>query len=192
MLRIADGDEEAFRILHHQYWNEAYSLALAFLKSPQIAEDVVQNVFIKLWLKRASLPAIEKFRSFFLVMVRNEIISLMRKIKKQERDFITFSRLIPVAESHDHRIILGETEMFVKEALAQLTEQQQHIFKLSREEGLNHVEIASLLGLSRKTVSNTITIVLAHIRRYLFRQGVLLIGLFFLFGLLFNLIIKKY
>lgn len=177
LQRIAEGDESAFKLLHHRYWNEIYSLALAFVKSPEWAEDVLQEVFIKLWLKKETLPGIERFEPFLFVMVRNELISALRKYKKRERDVADYIHAGVSTEVKENTVELSETGRLVQDALKELTPQQQLIFKLSREDGLNHDMIAQQLELSKKTVSNTITIVLSHIRTYLYKKGNLIISI---------------
>lgn len=171
LIRVSHGDEHAFEEIHRHYWNEVYSLSLAFLKSHQAAEDNVQELFTKLWIKRASLPGIQNLRSFILVSTRNQLITALRKLKKLERDESSF--LLSVNQYSDENIPmeLYETIRLIGEAVSRLTPQQQHIFNLSREEGLDHAAIAERLGLSKKTVSNTITIILAHIRQYLYKRG---------------------
>ncbi|WEK35165.1 MAG: sigma-70 family RNA polymerase sigma factor [Candidatus Pseudobacter hemicellulosilyticus] len=172
LLRIAGGDEQAFGWLHAKYWNEFYSLGIAFLKSAEWAEDVVQEVFIKIWQKRALLPAVEKLEPYLFVVLRNSLISALRTYKRQERDIADYLRA--AGQDADNRglaLEVSDTRQLIKEALELLSPQQQLIFRLSREEGLPHQEIADRVGLSPKTVSNTITISLSHIRQYLYRKG---------------------
>ena len=179
LSRIAAGEEAAFKELHDLYWNDVYSLALAFTKSAQAAEDLVQEVFIKLWMKRQELGHVENFSAFFSVMVRNQVISALRKSKKQEKDLQAFFKTTHLFEQHQHTSEVNEVSRLITTMLSRLPDQQQRIFKLSREEGLNHDDIAAQLNLSKKTVSNTITIVLAQIRKQLHKIDFLLPGLFF-------------
>ncbi|MBV7533813.1 RNA polymerase sigma factor [Chitinophaga sp. sic0106] len=172
LVRTADGDETAFAQIHQHYWNEVYSLALAFLKSPAMAEDIIQEVFIKLWLKRTQLTEIKEFTPYLMVMVRNEIISHLRKDatrQKQLQQYMTGTLLaqeLPAAS-------ITETSAVISSALASLPQKQQQIFAMSRDEGLSHEAIAAQTGLSKKTVANTITIALNAIRTYLHRNGYL-------------------
>lgn len=173
LTRIAGGDQEAFAELHQQYWDEVYSLALTFLKSPDQAEDIVQEVFLKLWVKRAMLPSINDFRPYFMVMVRNEIINYLRQLAQRNRKHAQYisdnsmypPQLFPVADP--------DTAAIIKKALSELTERQALIFSMSRDEGLSHEEIAEKLGISKKTVSNTITQVLNHLRTTLYQRGLM-------------------
>lgn len=180
LSKIAAGDEAAFRELHDLYWNDVYSLALAFTKSPQAAEDLVQELFIKLWMKRNALGHVENFQAFFRIMVRNHLISALRKSRKQENDLRAFIKLADPAEPFQFTPEVNEASRLVSEIIAKLPARQQEIFKMSREEGLDHEKIANRLNVSKKTVSNTITITLAFIRKQLHKNGLLLAGMIYL------------
>ncbi|WP_127129546.1 RNA polymerase sigma factor [Pseudoflavitalea rhizosphaerae] len=171
--RIAAGDQEAFASLHHQYWDECYGLALAFLKSPDQAEDVVQDVFLKLWVKRSSLPAIKDFTPYFMVMVRNEIINYLRQLAQRQKKHAQYVSDNSVHLQQFFSVSDADTASIIQKALSELTERQQQIFSLSRDNGLSHEEIAEQLGLSKKTVSNTITQVLNHLRITLYQHGLM-------------------
>ncbi|RZS68957.1 RNA polymerase sigma-70 factor (ECF subfamily) [Pseudobacter ginsenosidimutans] len=173
---IAAGDEAAFRELHDLYWNEVYSLAIAFTKSPQVAEDMVQEVFIRLWMKRDALGHVENFNAFFRIMVRNQLISALRKNKKQEKDLQAFINTANPVELHSIAPEVKEAISLVSKTISKLPDRQQQIFRMSREEGLSHDDIAARLNLSKKTVSNTITIILALIRKQLYKNELLLAG----------------
>jgi RNA polymerase sigma-70 factor (ECF subfamily) len=171
--RIAAGDQEAFAALHHQYWDECYGLALAFLKSPDQAEDVVQDVFMKLWVKRSSLPAINDFTPYFMVMVRNEIINYLRQLAQRQKKHAQYVSDNSVNLQQFFAVSDEDTAAVIRKALGELTDRQQQIFSLSRDAGFSHEEIAEQLGLSKKTVSNTITQVLNHLRITLYQHGLM-------------------
>lgn len=177
---IAAGDEAAFKELHDLYWNDVFSLALAFTKSPQAAEDLVQELFIKLWMKRDALGHVDNFRAFFRIMVRNHLISALRKTKKQEKDLQAFIKVANPVEPHLITPEVNEATRLISAIIANLPHRQQQIFRLSREEGLSHDEIASTLNVSKKTVSNTITIILGLIRKQLYKNDLFLTGIGFL------------
>src|SRR5262249_5656340 len=68
---VAKGDESAFRQLFDQYWDNIYGVAFTFTKSPVIAEEMAQDVFVKIWLKRAELPQVKKFGDYLFIIARN-------------------------------------------------------------------------------------------------------------------------
>ncbi|MGN6416484.1 MAG: RNA polymerase sigma factor [Pseudobacter sp.] len=183
LLRIAEGQQDAFAELHGRYWNEVYSLALAFLKNPHQAEDLVQEVFLKLWVKRDQLPSIKDFTPYFMVMVRNEIIDAVRRMARQQKKHAQYISNLIEYPQQPLPLSDADTAARIRKALAELTERQLLIFSLSRDEGLSHEAIAERLGISKKTVSNTITQVLNHLRTSLSSRG--------LMALLMVMMIKK-
>ncbi len=169
LLRIAGGDKVAFKIIYDKYWNTIYTTALSYLKSPEWAQDLVQDIFLKLWIKREKLPEVEKFDAFFFVMARNEILDALKTkfqssipIDQKYEDILPADILSP-----DAMINLKEYEGIINKAVDQLPEQQKKIFKLTRQQGLSHEQISKELGITRRTVSNHMTKALNSIRQFL-------------------------
>ncbi|MBS0031389.1 RNA polymerase sigma factor [Chitinophaga sp. 22321] len=171
---IAGGDELAYAQLYRHYWNEMYSLALSFLKSPALAEDTIQEVFVKLWLKRESIHEWKDFRAYFMTMVRHEIINTMRQGKRQ----LLIRDLDPGTDAtgtspQEALLHSKETVALIQTALNTLPAKQREAFLLSRTNGLTHDQIAAQMQLSKKTVANLITLALNQIRDYLNQKGYL-------------------
>ncbi|MGO4289000.1 RNA polymerase sigma factor [Chitinophaga sp. RAB17] len=183
---IAEGDDVAYAQLYRHYWNEVYSLALAFLKSPALAEDTIQEVFVKLWLKKESITEWKDFRAYFMAMVRNEIINTLRQGKRHML-IRNINPEIETTQSSPQEELLRSKEAatLIQEALSSLPVKQQTAFSLSRTNGLTHDQIAAQMQLSKKTVANLITLALNHIRDYLHRKGYLLEVLLVAISLLF-------
>lgn len=184
LLLVAEGDRGAFKSLYDHYWNDLYSLALSFLKSPDWAQDTVQDLFLKVWVKRDSLTAIEKFNAYIFIMLRNEIISALRHRDRTLKLYQQYQRRIPAdfllpgvpgglhaSPAPDSDLDLRELERLIRRAVAQLPPPQGLLIELTREQGLSHDEIAGRLGMARKTVSNTLTKALNNIRKYLREHG---------------------
>lgn len=182
LQRIAEGDKDAFVRLHDHYWATIYYAGLSFLKSPDRALDAVQDIFLKLWEKREILSSIENFKPFLMTMVRNELINALQKKARRETVYKELRQQLPdyfmlPQEYMDHK----ELETLIATAIASLSDQQQTIYRLTREEGLSHSQIADQLGLAPKTVANTITKTLNYLREYLAIHANLCAGMFFLF-----------
>jgi len=171
LLRIQSGDEQAFELLYRHYWNDLYSLALAFLKSPALAEDCIQEVFVKLWIRREMILKAKEFRSYFFAVARNEIIDTLRR--NRSRVLLRHIDTIEISggPGQGNPVAEKEISLLIRTSLAALPEKQQQIFLLSREQGLTHAEIARQLQISLKTVANVITLVLNHIRERLASHG---------------------
>ena len=80
---VAEGDGKAFRLLFERYWRSVYGVALAFTKSPGLAEEMVQDIFLRIWLKREKLSDVEKFDDYLFIVARNHIFN---KLKKKWQD----------------------------------------------------------------------------------------------------------
>lgn len=173
LTRITAGDKDAFKELYRHYLNDAYSLALTFLHIPQAAEDVVQELFIRLWLRKEQLSSIENFRGYLMVSLRNMLINELEKIKgraahEQQGHLLVYSPSTPGDEAE-----AANLRALVTKALAQLSSQQQAVYRLSREQGMDIARIAEELQLAPKTISNILSQVLRHLRSYLHEYGYL-------------------
>lgn len=170
--QIAAGDETAFQQFYNHHWNKIYSLALAYLKSIQLAEDTVQETFLKLWAKRESLTQVEKPDAFIYIMGRNEVINALKKkvnmlgIEDRADDPLPDDLLDP-QQAFD----LKQLNQKISTAIDSLPSQQKLILRLSREEGLRHEQIAQRLGIEKVTVKNHIVRALHTLRRELGLQG---------------------
>lgn len=176
LQQIAAGDELAFEQLYRHYRNKAYTVALTYMTSPQEAEDVLQECFLKLWKKRESLAAIEQFDHYLFIILRNMLVSALRKSEVQEKiknHVRQAAFLQPASFSEAELAEAGELHKTIQQVIAGLPEKQQRIYRMSREAGMSHEEIAQSLEISQRTVSNTISLVLNRLRDSLREQGYL-------------------
>ncbi|PUZ24370.1 RNA polymerase sigma-70 factor, ECF subfamily [Chitinophaga costaii] len=180
LLQIAAGDATAFKVLYRRYLPDAYSLAISFLHMPQAAEDLVQDLFIKLWLKREEMAGIERFRPYMMVSLRNMLINELDKMKNRLRHEQLGSHLLFPPATPYEETTASELQAKIQEALQALNPQQQLIYRLSREQGKDIASIAQELNVAPKTVSNTISIVLHHLRSYLHEYGYIFYLLFYM------------
>jgi RNA polymerase sigma-70 factor (family 1) len=177
LSRLAAGDEAAYKELLRAYWNPIYSLAFAYLKSPEQAEDAVQETFLKLWDKRASLAAIEKFNDWLFITTRNHIVSVLRKkIAAPLHDGLS-QLLQQTYQQPDTLAETNQTRQLLHKAIALLPERRRMIFLLSRQEGLSYEQIAEKLNISRIAVKGQIAQALIFLREYLARNSDTLISL---------------
>ena len=178
LLEIAEGNEKAFRRLFDHYWRKIYSVAFVLTKSSTVSEEIVQDVFLKIWLKREQLPAIQKFDGFLFTIARNHIYNNLRSkttelpfVEQLEQCFVETSGL------PDQELFLKETKQMIERAVEQLPAQQRTVFELSRNDGLDHAKIAERLAISKLTVKSHMTQALKSIRTYLqvHKDGLLLL-----------------
>ena len=165
LKRIADGDEAAFRELYDRSWNRLYSFAISWLKSGILAEDVVQDIFLKLWIRRAELNAIKNADNYLFILCRNAVLNLMEKnaVRQKGGEEIASSLESPLLP--DAALQLKEMKTTINQLVEKLPTQQRLIYKMSREEGLTHDEIAQRLGILKETVKNHMVRALNTLRK---------------------------
>lgn len=187
LSQIAKGSQDAYLVIFQQYWDTVFSTSLLLTKSPELAEDIAQDVFTMIWEKRAQLPAIEKLEPFLFITARNMIYSRLRKLSSQEtyRQYIKAYFSEASVTGVDEQTELRELERTIQGAILRLPSQQQKAFRLSRFEGMRHEEIAATMGVSRITIKSYIVQALASLRKTLANYPTSSITMFFLFSKMF-------
>lgn len=153
--QLIDGDKNALDKLYHFYYPRLFSFIKGFMKVDDDIDDVIQDVFIKLWENRNNITNIETFNSWIFTVTKNEVISLFRlKIKKAEFESRIREKAIQTESLTDNTLEYNEIKERVDRLIDQLPEKRRQIFRLSREQGLSQKEIANQLGISVKTVED--------------------------------------
>jgi RNA polymerase sigma-70 factor (family 1) len=162
---IADGDEQALKKLYEYYANRLFHFAFTIIHSKELAEEIVEDVFIKIWNKRTTIANIENFNMYLYVAARNISCNYLRKHnKKKVIDLNEVS--LPyyyVGATPEELMITSETLSKINQVINDLPPKCRMIFKLVKEDGLKHREVAELLDVSVKTVENQIGIALKKI-----------------------------
>ena len=168
LQQIAASGQEAFKILHDHYARHVYGLALRLMKSPEMAQDLTQEIFVKVWMKREQLSGIQQFRPWLNTISKNMALDYLRKKvaapANEEYMLNFFSDLSPSAEE---KLALKQLEGAIREAVDQLSPQLKTAFTLSRFQGLTHMEIAQKMNISPTTSKSHLVRALAIIRKYL-------------------------
>lgn len=166
VLLIHD-DEAAFSELYVRYKDKLYYFCLHLLKSKEEANDIVQEIFIRIWESRSFINPDLSFSSFLYTMARNRIMNYFRDldidIKVKE---IIASQKITTEETTESQIIDTEYQEILLAAIEQLPTQRQRIFNMSRIENMSHKEIATELNISVNTVQEHISEALKFIKIY--------------------------
>lgn len=166
-LQVAAGNQGAFKQLTESYWNKLYTIAFTFLKSPESARDLVQDVFLKVWLKRHDLEGVDKPAAWLFILTRNEVINMLKKKRLVTRDLFATGDVPEEGRGADSLTHTNELRKMIQQGLELLPPQQKLIFILSKEQELSHEEICRQLNLARSTVKNSLVKTLAFLRNYL-------------------------
>jgi RNA polymerase sigma-70 factor (family 1) len=164
---LLDGREEIFRAIYDAYQRPVFSFAYYLTKSKDTAEEVVQEVFIRLWEHRTKLDEETFLLAYLKKMTQNLIIDLFRKANR-DKDMQTriFAGMKEADSYTTDKILEKEFSLIYQQALDALPPQQRIVFALSRDENLSYQEIAERLRLSRHTVRNHMTQAIHAVRHH--------------------------
>ena len=158
----------AFRKLFDTYRNQLYKFCLGMVHSKEYAEEIVQEVFLKVWMKRDILNSELSFKSYLFTITRNDTIKFLRKaandLKLREEIFYRSQKF---ASPIENQIREQELDKLKREALNQLPPKRRLIFEMSRNDGKSYEDIAKELGLSPNTVRNQMSMALDTLRGFL-------------------------
>jgi RNA polymerase sigma-70 factor (ECF subfamily) len=154
LREVAQGSETAFSRLVEAYKNNLYTSAWRVTGSKAMAEDILQNVFLKVWLHRERLPALDNFSGYLYTMTQNAIFDALRKVaRRRERSLSpeTDDALLSHSET-EQRIEQREYDVLLHRAIESLPPKQKQTYILIKQEGLKRSETADLLNVSSETV----------------------------------------
>ncbi len=163
--RVAAGDQLAFAEMVRRYWNTIYSHGLVYLKSAPRAEEITQDVFMKVWTGREKLPEVRNLDNYLFIIARNHIFNEARK---------KINLIYGDIGEHAETSFLPDLQTEYKESYQQLLkgiellpEKRRQVFKLSRLEGLSNEQIATRLGIHKDTVYQYLVKSLLFLRTYM-------------------------
>jgi RNA polymerase sigma-70 factor (ECF subfamily) len=181
-LKIAEGDEQAFTELFHIYTPKLLPFVLKLTRNEHLAQEMIQETFLRLWVNRSELVNVNEPASWIFRIAANVSITWLRKQSNRDR----LMKEVKVDESHNTVFEILESKelsLIINNAVEALPERRKQIYKLSREEGYNHQQIAERLNLSSNTVANQIGISLKFIREFINKEtGLSMVTLLILFS----------
>ena len=185
-LLLGNNGERFLKYLFDKYYKELCRLSFRYVGRSDIAEDIVQDIYISIWNKRHSLQYTGPVKPCFIRSVINASLNYINSQHAQQH-FDDESKLNSHISAHTHFEMLEgkELEDMLLLAIEQLPDKCRTIFSMSRMSGLSHKEIAEKLNISTKTIEAQITIALSRLHQFLQQMGY-----FTMFLILFNLFIK--
>ena len=169
LQQIAKRNESAFKTLFDKYRDRLFHYIYGIVKSKEVAEELVMDVFLKIWLGKEIVNQIENFDAFLFRVAYNKSIDFLRSVARDPRfsDLVWKETQLAGGIQPDQQLITREYEQKLREAIFQLSPQRRLVYQMSREKGYSHVDIAKKLELSKHTVSNHIVESQRFIRAYL-------------------------
>ena len=179
IINLKNGDKNAFKQLFEHYYPLFLAFARKMLKQDNVAEDIIQNVFMRTWVLRERLDEKRSLKNYLLVAVRNEIYYHLRgELKKRHEKLQEEAAICPF--DINSAISAKDLEKDLERIVASLPDRRREIFEMSRNQKMSNSEIAERLGISVRTVEKHIENALSDIRQKLATTSVLAI-IFFLF-----------
>lgn len=172
VLNLQKGNERAFRKLFEWYQPAIYAYSLSLLKSKPRAEEIVQEVFLKVWLNRKKLNPELSFKSFVFTIARNLAFNALAKgANNKKLQEAIFYKSQQRHNPTDRRLLEADYEKLKQQAIAELSPRCKLVFQMSRNDGKSYQEISQELGVSVNTVKNQMSSALGTIKEFLVRHG---------------------
>lgn len=169
---LIEGNEKAFLTIFNTYRKEVYAYSLSILKSQTYAEEIVQEVFLKIWIKRKDLDMSLALKPYLIVITKNMCLNFLKKaaydIKMREEVFYQSQKSFNPIYTGIHEKELDDIQ---KQALDLLPPRRRLIFEMSRNEGKSYKEISQELGISMNTVKSQMNKALETLRVFLLKNS---------------------
>ena len=164
--KLALGDERAFRELFMRYHQKVFLFILGMVKLEDEADDLTQEIFIKIWTKRDLMKEVRSLDAYLFMISKYTVYSYLKKNK------IFFENIDNVKENQDsqsenphEKLVAKDLSLLIDMLVESMPQQRRLIYTMSRKEGLSNQEISERLNLSRRTVENHLNFALKDIRK---------------------------
>ena len=172
LARVATGNREAFEQLYTTHLNSLHRYIFLFTKSKEDSEEILQEIFIKIWENREKLSEVDSFKNYIFRSAKNKILDNIRHLQVKQRVLLEIKRTKEIAEqTTSNHCAYREYYKVVQVAIEKLPPKRKLIFRLNVENGLSPDEIALRLNISKSVIQKQ-TYKAAHfIREYLLKHG---------------------
>jgi len=172
-VRVRAGDPAAFEALFHRYYHPLFAFAERYVRSPEVAEDVTVDVFVRIWERRAEWKLRGSPRGYLYAAVRNEALVHLRRRRMVESAHADAARderhpgMGAPAAPADAQVQANELAEAADRAILQLPERTQEAYVLHRKHGLSYAEVAATMEISVRTVEVHISRAFKALRTHL-------------------------
>lgn len=184
LLLLREGSEQAFEKIYLLYSKRLFGNLLKLVKSESIAQEILQEVFLKVWDNRRFIDTEKSFRSYLFKIAENKTYDFFRKAARDHK--LQQLLLAAATEGYEHiesLIVNKENNRLLQQAIEALPPQRQQVFRLCKLEGKSYEEVSRLLGISTSTISDHIVKASRAVREFIathhhIATGMLLMSLF--------------
>ncbi|MCX6238187.1 MAG: RNA polymerase sigma-70 factor [Bacteroidia bacterium] len=180
--RLKKDDKSAVDELFGYYYPRLYHFSRSILKIENEIDDILQEVFVKIWLNRNKIGNADTFNAWIFTITKNEVLNLIRaKLRDQTFKDELFLRSVAEEYQTQNPVEFDEIKAGIDQIVTSLPEKRQQVFTLSRNEGLSNKEIALQLKKKKKTIEDHITHSIKHIKNSMKDMGIISLLCFYLF-----------
>ncbi|HEY4288056.1 MAG TPA: RNA polymerase sigma-70 factor [Puia sp.] len=166
LASVAEGDETAFTTLFDYYRDRIYSFAFRVTHTAVLSEEIVQDVFLSIWINRATLTGIQNFQAYLFTITRHEAYRVLRRVARNYAAGLPAEIPSPGHNETDNYILGKEYNTLLQTAIDRLPNQQRQVYRLIKEERLKREEVAVLLHLQPETVKFHLAQAMKSIRAF--------------------------
>ena len=166
LMQVSEGDQQAFTTIFNHYYPLLFSYIRRILRSEEDTENILQDVFTKIWMGREALAYVERFRPYLWVMARHQALNALRTLANRERVQDAFGYSLSVAASSEEAREKEIQLTLVDEAIKKLPELQRQVWLMNRKQKIRQAEIAEQLNISLPAVKKYMQQAIAQIMVY--------------------------
>jgi RNA polymerase sigma-70 factor (family 1) len=171
LLQVSHGDREAYKALYTACYPHVQRYISLFETSGRVLDDLTQDVFVRIWEKRAQLVEVESFKGYLFIVTRNVVLNFIRAMKVRRKIKELDESLVAGGNDLENELLFKQYYRVAVEAMEKLPPGRRKVLKMSIDEGLTLDEIAARLGISRSGVKKQLYAATAFVRQYLQEHG---------------------
>lgn len=165
LLNIAGGNEQSYGELFTHYYKSVSSFVSGYMVSPELSEDISQEIFLAIWETRDRLSQVESFRSYLFTVARNHTLNMLKKAARSEAGMGEIIRQYQqVRSSTEDEILTHEYQRFLDNVITSLSPRTREVFRMCRDQARSYEEVASELGISRNAVKKHMVIAMKTLK----------------------------
>lgn len=165
LKQLEEGNRDAFDVLYLHYYPKLKFFLLSFIKDEEIAKDLSQDIFMKIWINRGTISSISNFSSYLFASAKNALCNHYQHTLIKEKYISSIQSLPNYADFLEDDLFANELNQLIRLAIENMPRKRREIFIMSREKGMSNQEIAEKLNISKRTIENQITLALAMLRK---------------------------
>ena len=165
MIALSKGSVRAFDALFRLYYPRVKTFLYSMTDDSEVAEDLAQDTFVRLWISRASLEKVKNLNAYVYQSTKHTLYDYWNRNRNVQTIGLEDAFVTPSTEDVENLVFGHELEELIGKAVESMPDQRRRVFHMSRNQGMTNDEIARQLGISKRTVETHLTVALATLRK---------------------------